>query len=192
MEELKNILQFIAEIEKVKGLHRKTRPVGLCRYENSAEHSWSVILSAFMLKDYANEEINTERVIKMLLLYDLSEIDGDCRFNSNGEFQELSDYEASSLERVLNILPENTANEYMLLLEELQAGDTADAKYARAIYRLPPLLHNLHGNGHGWKENSIPKEKVFSVNHLINEGSEKLWQVMESRLQEAVARGILK
>jgi putative hydrolase of HD superfamily len=75
VEEIKGILQFMVEIEQLKDVHRQTKPVGLDRYENSAEHSWHVCLSALMLKDYANEEIDITRVMKMLLIHDLGEID---------------------------------------------------------------------------------------------------------------------
>ncbi|MCP4753959.1 MAG: HD domain-containing protein, partial [Proteobacteria bacterium] len=73
-----------------------------------------------------------------------------------------------------------------------EAGETPDSRYAKAIDRVPPLLHNLHGGGHTWKKHSVPKEKVFSLNSRINEGSQELWQVLEARLQKAVSDGVLK
>jgi putative hydrolase of HD superfamily len=192
LEEIEQILSFIIEIEKLKGVHRKTRPVGLERYENSAEHSWHVCLSALMLKDYANEQVNIDRVIKMLLIHDLGEIDTGDTIIYSSETAELKKQEAAGLERILNLLPGGKVQEYMLLWYEFESGETADSKYAKAIDRVPPLLHNLHGEGHSWCENNVPKDTVFSLNSRINEGSQKLWKVMEAKLEEAVSNGILK
>ncbi len=192
MESIEKVLSFIVEIEKLKDVHRKTRPVGLERYENSAEHSWHVCLSALMLKDYANEDVDINRVIKMLLIHDIGEIDTGDTIIYASETQQLKDDEAAGLERILNILPEGKVEEYMALWNEFEAGETPDSKYAKAIDRVPPLLHNLHGNGHSWRKHNIPKEKVFSLNSRIAKGSEKLWRVLEAKLEKAVETGVLK
>lgn len=192
LQSIEKILSFIVEIEKLKDVHRKTRPVGLERYENSAEHSWHVCLSALMLKDYANEAIDVNRVIQMLLIHDLGEIDAGDTIIYASETQQLKDEEASGLKRILSMLPEGKAEEYMLLWYEFEEGGTADSRYAKAIDRVPPLLHNLYGNGHSWRENKVSKEKVFSLNSRIAQGSKKLWHVLEGKLEKAVASGILK
>jgi len=191
-EGIRQTLEFIVEIEKLKDVYRKTRPVGLDRYENSAEHSWHVCLSALMLKDYANEEIDIDRVIKMLLIHDLGEIDAGDTIIYASETQAVKDEEEAGIRRILEILPANKAEEYITLWLEFEAGETADSKYAKAIDRVPPILHNLHGDGHSWKKHNIPKEKVFSVNKRIAKGSEALWEVLEQGLEDAVERGILK
>ena len=192
MKSIEQVLSFIVEVEKLKDVHRKTRPVGLERYENSAEHSWHVCLSALMLKDYANESIDIDRVIKMLLIHDLGEIDAGDTIIYASETRELKAKEAAGISRILNILPEGKAQEYLDLWHEFESGDTPDSRYAKAIDRVPPLLHNLHGNGHSWRDNNVPKEKVFSLNRRIAEGSEKLWQVLQHKLEKAVESGILK
>ncbi len=189
---IEKVLEFIVEIEKLKNVHRKTKPVGLDRYENSAEHSWHVCISALMLKDYANTEINIDRVIKMLLIHDLGEIDVGDTIIYASETKELKDKEAAGLKRVLDILPGNASDEYMALWHEFELGESADASYAKAIDRVPPLLHNLHGNGHSWKETNVPKEKVFALNSRIAKGSEKLWSSLEKKLETAVTDGVLK
>ncbi len=189
---IKQTLDFIVEIEKLKDVYRQTRPVGLERYENSAEHSWHVCLSALMLKDYANDAIDIDRVIKMLLIHDLGEIDAGDTIIYASETQAIKDEEAAGIKRVLEILPEGKQEEYMTLWYEFEAGETPDSKYAKAIDRVPPILHNLHGEGHSWKKHNIPKEKVFSVNKRIAKGSEKLWEVIEDKLQQAVENGVLK
>jgi putative hydrolase of HD superfamily len=191
LKAIQQTLDFIVEIEKLKDVYRKTRPVGLDRYENSAEHSWHVCLSALMLKDYANEEVDIDRVIKMLLIHDLGEIDAGDTIIYAGETQAIKDEEEAGVKRLLNILPEGKAEQYMMLWREFEAGETADAQYAKAIDRVPPLLHNLHGNGHSWNKHNISKEQVFSVNKRIAKGSEELWEVLEKELEGAVDKGIL-
>lgn len=145
-----------------------------------------------MLKDYANEEINIDRVIKMLLIHDLGEIDAGDTIIYTSEAQQNKQEEAAGLERIMKILPDGKAEEYVALWHEFEAGETADAKYAKAIDRVPSLLHNLHGNGHSWRDNNIPKEQVFAVNNRIAKGSEKLWRVIEAKLEQAVKSGLLK
>ena len=192
MQEIENVLKFIIEIEKLKDVHRKTKPVGLDRYENSAEHSWHVCLSALMLKDFANEKIDVDRVIRMLLIHDLGEIDGGDKIIYQSESKEQKTNEAAGVERVLDFLDANKRIEYMDLWFEFESGETPDSKFARAVDRVPPLLHNLYSEGHTWKKHNITKEQVFSVNSRIDEGSRELWESIKSKLEEAVATGILK
>jgi putative hydrolase of HD superfamily len=192
MSPIDQVLDFIVEIEKLKDVHRKTRPIGLDRYENSAEHSWHICLTALMLKDYANEEIDIDRVIKMLLIHDLGEIDSGDTIIYASETPELKAEEAEGVRRLFDMLPEGKTEEYMALWYEFEAGETPDAAYAKSMDRVPPLLHNLHGDGHSWKENNVPKEKVFEVNKRIAKGSQALWENIEKRLEGAVADGLLK
>ncbi len=192
MNPIEHVLEFMVEIEKLKDVQRKTRPVGLNRYENSAEHSWHVCLSALMLKDYANEPINIDRVIKMLLIHDLGEIDAGDTIIYAGETKEIKEKEEAGIKRVFSLLPAGKADQYISLWREFEQGESIDAKYAKAIDRVPPLLHNLKGNGHSWNDNNVPKEKVFDLNSRIAKGSTALWHVLKGKLNKAVADGILK
>ena len=182
---IESVLDFIVEIDKLKDVYRKTRPVGLDRYENSAEHSWHVCISALMLKEYANEEIDIDRVIKMLLIHDLGEIDAGDTIIFAGETPEIKEEEATGLRRLFAMLPQESADAYMTLWYEFEAGETADSQYAKAIDRIPPLLQNLHGDCHSWRENNISKEQVFAVTSRIAKGSDKIWDVLQPKLQEA-------
>lgn len=193
MKEINQILDFIVEIEKLKDVLRKSRPVGLKRYENSAEHSWHVCLSALMLKDYANEEIDINRVIKMLLIHDLGEIDAGDKIIYASETQSQKMSEKNGVQRLLEILPNNMGHEYLSLWEEFECGVTNDSRFAKAIDRVPPLLHNMNDDGHGWKKHNISKEKVFALNsERISSGSNALWKAIEKKLQSAVDLGMLK
>lgn len=191
MNELAKMLEFIVEIERLKDVHRKSKPVGLDRYENSAEHSWHVCLAALILKDYANEWVDIDRVIKMLLIHDLGEIDAGDTIVYQSEAPELKAKEAAGVERLLSLLPDDRRAGFMALWYEFEAGKTVDSKYAKAIDRVPPLLQNLRGGGHTWKKNGITKEMVLSLNSRIKHGSQQLWDLLESKLEEAAASGIL-
>ncbi len=190
LQGIEAVLAFIVEIEKLKDVHRHTRPVGLERYENSAEHSWHVCLAALMLKDYADAPIDIDRVIKMLLIHDLGEIDVGDTIIYASETPELKESEAAGVKRILDLLPDGRGDEYMALWHEFEAGQTADSQYARAIDRVPPLLHNLHGGGHSWKKYSIPFDKVMGLNSRIAKGSEDVWSVLAGQLQTAKAEGL--
>ena len=193
MEQIEQILSFMVEIEKLKNVLRKTRPVGLDRFENSAEHSWHVCISALMLKDYANQAIDIDRVIRMLLIHDLGEIDAGDTIVYASDNKETHAKEAAGIKRILGLLPDNKGQEYIELWDEFEAGETAESQYAKAIDRVPPLLHNLHGKGLSWKENKVSKEKVFALNsERISKGSQALWKAMDKKLNQAVESGILK
>jgi len=192
LEAIEKVLDFVIEIEKLKDVHRKTKPVGLDRYENSAEHSWHVCLCALMLKDYANEKIDIDRVIRMLLIHDLGEIDAGDTIIYKSETPEVKQKEAAGVERILGLLPVEKQEEFKALWYEFEAGETPDSKYAKAIDRIPPVLHNLNGEGHSWNTHNISKEKVFTINSRIKEGSESVWKSIESKLYEAVSKGTLK
>lgn len=192
MKKITQVLDFMVEIEKLKGVLRKSRPVGLSRYENSAEHSWHVCLSALMLKDYADEAIEIDRVIKMLLIHDLGEIDAGDKIIYASETAEQKGKEWKCVKRVLDMLPEGCGDEYLELWEEFEAGLSSDAKFAKAIDRIPPLLHNLNDDGFSWKKYGITKETVLDLNgKRISAGSQKIWEAVEDKLNTAIKEGIL-
>lgn len=192
IQEIEQVLSFMVEIEKLKDVFRKTKPVGLTRYENSAEHSWHVCLSALMLQQYANEPVNIDRVIKMLLIHDLGEIDAGDTIIYASETPENKALELAGIKRVMALLPAGQAEQYIELWLEFEAGESNDAQFAKAIDRVPPLLHNLHGSGHSWRDNKVTKEQVFSVNSRIAQGSAALWQVMSAKLDAAAKQGLLR
>jgi len=191
---IEKVLNFIVEIEKLKDVHRKTRPVGLERYENSAEHSWHVCLAALALKEFSNVEIDIQKVIMMLLIHDLGEIEAGDTIIYESETVENKEKEAEGVRRILQMLPEDQGDEYLALWFEFEKGKTADSLFARAVDRIPPLLHNLRGNerGHSWRENSVSEEKILTLNSRISKGSKGVWGVLKSQLNEAFEAGILK
>ncbi|KZM41577.1 phosphohydrolase [Marinomonas sp. SBI22] len=192
MSDIKQILNFMVEVEKLKSVLRKTKPVGHFRYENSAEHSWHVSLMALLLKDHADDEININRVIKMLLIHDLGEIEAGDTIIYASETTEIKQQESQGIHKLFALLPAKMEVELNSLWLEFEAGETNDAKFAKAIDRVPPLLHNIHGEGHSWKRHNISKEKVFSLNKARIQGaSHTLWEEVETELNKAVEAGAL-
>lgn len=191
MKEIEGVLGFIIEIEKLKDVHRKTKPVGLARFENSAEHSWHICMAALMLKDFANEPVDINRVIKMLLIHDLGEIDvGDTVIYSS-ETEQLKSAETEGMARIFSFLPDRKGDEFIELWHEFEAGETPDARYAKAIDRVPPLLQNLHGHGHSWRTHGVTQEQILDLNARIGLGSTELWSVIRKQLEDAFEQGIL-
>ena len=183
----------MVEVEKLKSVLRQTKPVGQDRYENSAEHSWHVSLMALLLKDYADEKIDINRVIKMLLIHDLGEIEAGDTIVYDAESTHLKQQEASAVKALFSMLPQIMAEELNSLWLEFESGESKDAKFAKAIDRVPPLLHNIYGKGNSWESHNIPKEKVFNLNRKRIQGaSQALWVEVETKLEQAVKEGLLR
>jgi len=192
MQSVTQALAFIIEIEKLKDVLRKSKPVGLDRYENSAEHSWHVCLTALALQDFSNNKVDIQKVIMMLLIHDLCEIDAGDVIIYESETPEHKAKEEAGMRRILGMLPETQSSAYMELWIEFESGESAESKFARAMDRIPPLVQNLNGDGHSWKENDVPKEKVFALNQRIGEGASEVWTELESQIQTIVDQGLLK
>jgi len=127
----------------------------------------------------------------MLLIHDLGEIDAGDSIIYASETAELKAEEEAGIRRLLEMLPATTAEEFLQLWQEFEAGKTAESRYAKAIDRVPPLLHNIHGNGHSWKKHGITQDKILAVNQRIEGGSEQLWSVMRNKLEKAFEGGVL-
>lgn len=146
-------------------------------------------MSALKLKDFANVQVDIVRVMKMLLIHDLGEIEVGDRVIYASETEEGKQLERAGIHKLLKLLPK----EFGRLWDEFEKGDSPEASFAKAIDRVPPLLHNIYGEGHSWKKHIISKEKVLTFNgERFSKGSNRLWQEVESRLNEAVETGVLK
>jgi len=191
MNDIVKTLQFMVEIEKLKDVYRKSKPIGLDRYENSAEHSWHACISALALREHANEKVDIDKVIKMLLVHDLGEIDAGDTIVYNSNTPEIKAKEITGARRVFSILPDELRDEFMELWNEFEYGENIDAEYARAIDRIPPILQNLHSNGHTWRKHNISEDRILALNSKIKNGSQALWDCIESELKEAFSKGLL-
>lgn len=188
---LQPIVDFILEIDKLKGVTRKTRPIGLERYENSAEHSWQIALLGASLAPYATEPVNVDRVVQMLLVHDIGEIDtGDTIFYAEEGLKERKAAEGEAVARIFGLLPPPQRARLMELWEEFERNETPEARFAHAADRAMPVLLNLANDGQSWRENGITYERVVArVGPPISRGCPALWQYLEGRLEEARKNG---
>ncbi len=185
------VIDFILEIDRLKGVNRKTRPLGLDRYENSAEHSWQIALLASMLARHLAVPVDTDRVIRMLLVHDIGEIDtGDTLVYVEGGWDERKAAERTAVTRIFGLLPPALRDDCMALWLEFEAARTAEARFANAVDRAMPVLLNLANAGQSWRENGIGHARVVArIEAPIREGCPALWDHLRPRLDEAQQRG---
>jgi putative hydrolases of HD superfamily len=188
---MQQIIDFILELDKLKGVTRKTRPLGLDRQENSAEHSWQIALLAATLVQYAAAPVNIDHVIEMLLVHDIGEIDtGDTIAYAIGGWEERKAAELAAVRRIFGLLPEPHSSRFLALWQEFEAGETAESQFANAADRAMPVLLNLANNGQSWRENGITYERVVArVEAQIRDGCPALWDYLALRLADAQQRG---
>lgn len=189
---MQQIVDFILELERLKGVERRARPLGLERYENPAEHSWQIALLAWSLAPYAGAEIDIQRVIGMLLVHDIGEIDtGDTMVFVEGGWEERKAAELAAVRRIFGLLPEPQAARFLSLWQEFEDGETPEARFAHAVDRAMPVLLNLNNEGQSWRENGISHERVVRrVGPPIQAGCPALWEYLEARLEEARGQGL--
>jgi putative hydrolases of HD superfamily len=192
LDRLTQQLTFILELEKLKGVLRATKPLGLARQENSAEHSWHVALLALLLAEHANTQINVFHVIKLLLIHDIVEIDaGDTPAFAVFDPLALQAREQAAAQRLFGLLPPDQAVEFHDLWQEFEARTTAEAQFAHALDRLIPLLQNYHGGGGTWVEYQTTLDRVLRRSGPIGDGSATLWAFVQTLLDDAIARGLI-
>ncbi|MNU88220.1 5'-nucleotidase [compost metagenome] len=192
-ENLLKQINFIKEIDKVKYIQRKTKLFNSDRNENDAEHSWHLALMALVLSGHSNESVDLLKVIKMVLIHDIVEIDaGDTFIYDTQKNHSNTEEELLAAKRIFGLLPSEQAEELIAIWEEFEAGETNESKFARAMDRLEPLLQNTSNDGGTWKEFGVSFEKVHQKKRVIKEGSDILWNFAEQLLDESVEKGILK
>jgi len=192
-EHLLQQVAFIHEIDKVKYIQRKSRLFSSDRRENDAEHSWHLAVMAMVLARHANEPVDTLKVIKMLLIHDVVEIDaGDVFLYDTVLNHTNTEAERKAAERIFGLLPTEQAEEFTAIWEEFEAGETPEAKFARAIDRLEPLLQDVSNKGIVWREHNISYDKVVQKNSIIQQGSQTLWDFGKSLIDEMAEKGVLK
>jgi putative hydrolase of HD superfamily len=193
MDRLKQQIAFILEVDKLKTIYRQSLITDATRFENDAEHSWHLALMAFLLAEYTEEKVDLLKVMKMVLMHDIVEIDaGDTYCYDEQAKLDKREREEKCAERVFSMLPEEQAQEMFALWEEFERMETPEARYAAALDRLQPVLLNYTAQGLSWKNHGISIEQVIERNQRIQNSSEKLWGFVEELLDDAVARGYLK
>ncbi|MCF6092884.1 HD domain-containing protein [Microaerobacter geothermalis] len=185
-------IDFIREIDKLKHVYRQTLLMNGSRHENDAEHSWHLAVMAMLLKEHADKEIDVLKVMKMVLIHDLVEIDAGDTFCYDDEAKvDKEERERKAADRIFHILPEDQAWELRNLWEEFEGRSTPEACFAAALDRIQPLLHNYYTKGQSWKEHGVTSDKVLDRNRPIKECSQTLWNLAQEIIRQSVEKGYL-
>jgi putative hydrolases of HD superfamily len=188
-ERLRRQLEFILEIDRLKSVLRQSYLIDNDRHENSAEHSWHLAVAAMVLAEHAKEPIDVSKVIRLVLVHDLVEIDaGDTFIYDEAGNAGKAAREQKAADRLFGLLPEEQGKTFMVLWREFEDRQTPEAKFAFALDRLMPILHNVFTQGGSWKEHGIRQEQAIAKNRPIEDGSPILWQAVESLITQTLAK----
>jgi len=186
-------LDFLLEVDRLKQVFRRTWLLDLSRYENDAEHSWHLALAAALLTEYAAAEIDLGKVLEMALVHDLVEIDAGDTYAYDAEArQDQAERERRAAERIFALLPADQGAKARRLWEEFEARHTPEARYAAALDRLLPFLHNYHTQGKEWQAHGVTSCQVLERMQPVAEGIPALWPRVERLLHDAVEKGYLR
>lgn len=185
-------LAFVLEIDRLKTILRQTAIADGSRRENSGEHSWHLAMMALVLAEHSPEPVVLERVLGMLLVHDIVEIDaGDTfAYDTTGNLDKL-EREERAAERIFGLLPDDQAAEIRVLWDEFEVRETPEARFAAALDRLQPILLNMATEGRAWREHGVTAEMVLERNRHVAEGAPALWEHIRGLVDEAVGRGWL-
>lgn len=186
-------IQFVLEIDKLKQVLRQTLLTDGSRRENSAEHSWHIALMAIALAEYAPPGVDLLRVVKLLLLHDLVEIDAGDTFCYDLQGNESkAEREILAAERLFGLLPLDQARELRALWDEFEAQVTPAAKFAAALDRIQPILHNQQTGGHTWQKHGVKRAQVMKRLAPVEQGAPALWEFVQQVVEDCIAAGILQ
>ncbi|MEF1284960.1 MULTISPECIES: HD domain-containing protein [unclassified Vibrio] len=191
---LEQQLALLMELDQLKSVLRRTRVKSAeGRLENSAEHSWHVALMAILMEEHANQPVDISRVVKMLLLHDVVEIDaGDTFVYDVAASAQQEQKELEAAQRLFGMLPSDQGQSLLELWLEFESATSADAKFAKALDRIIPMLLNYHNQGQSWQEHGVTRQQALTVNQKIEYGSEALWEKAQQIINDATLNGWLK
>lgn len=191
-ERLGRQIEFVLECDRAKAVLRRNPLSDGSRRENDAEHSWHLALMALVLAEHADEPVDVGRVVRMLLVHDLVEIDaGDTFVYDDAAHADKEDRERRAADRIFGLLPDDQGAELRQLWEEFEARETPEARFAGAVDRLSPLLLNRASGGGAWREHGVRAEQVLELNARIGEAAPGLWEYAKGLIHDAVDEGLL-
>ncbi len=192
-DRIKKQLDFSLEIDKEKNIFRQTSLSGHGRKENDAEHAWHMAIMAYLLKEYANEEVDVAKVMIMCLIHDIVEIDaGDTYAYDPEALKTQREREEKAKERIFSLLPDDQKEELTALFDEFEACETSESKFAHSMDNLQPLILNNSNNGSDWKEHGVYAKQVYERQGKTQLGSKKLYEITASIIEENINKGNLK
>lgn len=193
MTRLEQQIAFIVEIDKVKNIFRQTYLADKNRKENDAEHSWHIALMAILLQEYAEKPVDVLRVMTMVLIHDLVEIDAGDTYAYDVEGAATKrERELRAADRIFGILPEDQGKYFRELWDEFEEYETADAKYAHLLDNFQPLLLNHASGGLSWVEHEVRKAQIYKRNDRVEETSKAIWEYMQSVVDENILKGNIR
>jgi putative hydrolase of HD superfamily len=193
MDRITQQVVFIECLDRLKQVLRQNLVMDESRRENSAEHSWHIAAMAMVLAEYAPQPVDLLRVVKMLLLHDVIEIEaGDTFCYDVAGNRDKEEREMQAADRLFGLLPVDLASEFRSLWDEFERGETAEAGFANALDRFQVLLQNINTRGGTWRIHGIEKARVVQRMLPIKTGAPGLWPVVEDYLEQACVRGLLK
>lgn len=186
-------IEFIKEIDKIKYIQRRTKLFNSNRHENDAEHSWHLAMMVLVLSEHSDHKIDVLKVLKMVLIHDIVEIDaGDTFIYDQNKNHDNTEEELKAAQRIFGLLPSNQAAEFLEIWTEFEEGISNEAKFAKSMDRLEPLLQNTSNDGGTWKEFGVNYQTVYDKKKVIKEGSAEIWTYAEKLIDESVEKGILE
>lgn len=187
-------IEFIVEIDKLKQILRQNVIIGTTRNENDAEHSWHLCVMAMLLSEYSSEkDIDVLKVVKMLLVHDLVEIDaGDTFCYDEKANEDKEEREKKAANKLFSVLPKDQSEEIMKLWREFEELETPESRFAACLDRFQPLILNYNTNGHTWQKPGVTSEKVLKRNSLLVENAPELWDYAKSIVEDSINKGYLR
>jgi putative hydrolase of HD superfamily len=175
---------FLAEADRLKSVLRGTTLHDGSRHENSAEHSWHICLYALTLAEHAERPVNIDRVLRMLLLHDIVEIDaGDAPIHGTHDTEEQARIEQAAADRLFGLLPPDQAAAFRALWEEFEAAETDDAVFAKSVDRVQPVVSNLEAGGASWIAYGVTPDQLDTrVGAKVRRGAPRLWSHLAPRI----------
>ena len=190
MERLRQQMEFIVEVDKVKNIMRQTYLSDAGRKENDAEHSWHLALMAVLLKEYSNEEVDLSKVVPMVLIHDLVEIDaGDTYAYDEVGAATKAERETKAADRIFGLLPEDQKKWFRELWEEFEEYQTPEARFAHVLDNCQPLLLNDASGGRSWAEHGVKKSQIYKRNQYTGEGSREIWEYTKELIDKHIDLG---
>jgi putative hydrolase of HD superfamily len=189
--DIQRIFDFVVELDRLKSVLRRAKPVGLERYENSAEHSWHVCVLAMLLAKHSTQPVDLQRVIEILLVHDVPEIDCGDQFVYTRDAAQTAVVEAAAAERIFGLLPPDEGEWLLSRWREYEERQTPEAVLAYAADRLMPVLHNVRGGARSWRENDVTLARVKEVTRAIGDACPAVWAAVEPLIESFYFDGVL-
>ena len=192
-ERLKKQMEFSLEIDKEKNIFRQTSLSGHGRKENDAEHAWHMAIMAYILREYANEEVDITKVMLMCLIHDIVEIDAGDTYAYDAEgLKTQKAREDAAKQRIFSMLPDDQKTEFISLFDEFEQAESAEARFAHSMDNLQPLMLNNSNGGSDWIEHGVRADQVYGRQQGTRLGSEILYELTDKIIKENIDKGSLE